>query len=98
MTCNGKDPLHTTAAGPMLLLLAIFFPGGHSSPDVPFPLVFVQNLPDLQIEWIITLPQPLGQCFVDRGFGNAELLCCRADSGTGFNHVHSQFTGAFFQG
>ena len=61
-----------------------------------FPLVFVQNFPDLQIKRIIALPQMLGQCFMDGGFGNAELLCGFADSGTGLNHVHSQFTGALF--
>ena len=68
---------------------AVFFPGGHAAPDVPFPFVLIENLPDLQVQRIIALPQPLGQCFVNRGFGNAKLLRSFADSGTGFNHVHS---------
>ena len=31
------------------------------------------------------------------GFGNAKVLCGGTDSGTGFNHVHSHFTGPFLQ-
>lgn len=32
-----------------------------------------------------------------RRFGNAEVPGGGTDGGTGFNHVHSHFTGPFFQ-
>jgi hypothetical protein len=79
-----------------LILLLIFAFRSHTATDVTFLLVFVQNFPDLQIQRIVALPQFLRQRFVNGGFGNAELLCRGADSGTGFNHVHSQCAGALF--
>ena len=66
----------------------------HPAPDVPLPLVFVQHLPGLGVQAGIALAQPLGQIFVHRGFGNAEMLGGGADRGAGFDHVHSQFTGS----
>jgi hypothetical protein len=76
--------------------LLIFALCSHTAPDVAFLFVFVQNFPDLQIQRIVTLPKLFRQGFVNGGLGNAELLCGFADSGTGFNHVHSQCAGALF--
>jgi hypothetical protein len=70
--------------------------GGKSAPNVAFRLVFVQNLTDLDVEGIVTLPQPLCQCFVNGRLGDAEVFGSGADSGTGLNHVHSQFAGTLF--
>ena len=77
-------------------LFLIFSFRSHTSPDMAFLFIFVQYFPDLQVQRIIALPQTLGQGFMHGGFGNAKLFCCRADSGAGFDHVHSQFTGARF--
>lgn len=77
-----------------LAFLLVLPLGSHAAPDMPLLLVFIQNGPDLGIQNGIALGQSLGQGFVDGGFGNAELPGSRADSGTGFNHVHSQLTGA----
>lgn len=74
--------------------MLIFSFGSHAAPDVPFLFVFVQNFPNLKIQRIIALPQPFGQLFVDGRLGYAKPLGGRPDGGTGFNHVHSQFTGA----
>lgn len=69
-------------------------PGGHSAPDVALLLVFVQDGPGLGVKLGIAAPQPKGDILVDGGFGDAEVLRSRAHGGTGFNDVHSQFTGS----
>jgi hypothetical protein len=46
---------------------------------------------------VIALTQALGQCFVDGGFGDAEVFGGGAYGGTGLDHVHSQLTGPFLQ-
>ena len=82
-------------AFPISLFSLVFSPGGHAAPDVPLLLVDIQNLPDLKIQCIIVLLQPLGQVLMHRGFGDTEMPGGSPDGGTGFNHVHSQFTGPF---
>ena len=79
-----------------MLFALILSPGGHAAADMAFLLVFVQNLPDLLIQGRIMVLQPLGQVLMYGGLGNAELLRCGTNSGTGFDHVHSQVTGAPF--
>jgi hypothetical protein len=64
---------------------------------MPLLFVYVQDIPNLIEEQRIALLQPLGQVFMDRGFGNAKMPCCGTDSGIGLDHVHSQFTGALVQ-
>lgn len=91
--CDTVDSLRAA----MLLLLLIFSFRGHSSPNVPFLFVFIQNLPNLKIQRIITLGKTFRQCFMDSGFGNAEFPGRRANRGTRFDHVHSQCAGPFFQ-
>ncbi len=79
------------------LLLEVFLPGGQAAPDVPLLLILVQNMPDLGIQGIAAQAQLLCQCLVDGGFGNAEVPGSGSDGGTGFDHVHSQFTGSLLQ-
>jgi hypothetical protein len=76
--------------------LLIFSLCSHTTPDMAFPFVLIQDFPYLQIQRIVALSESNRQCLVNRRLGNAELLCHGADSGTGFNHVHSQLTGARF--
>ena len=71
---------------------------GHPAADVALPFVFVQNFPNLKVQRIIVLLQPLGQVFMHRGFGNAEVPGGGPDGGTGFDHVHSRFTGSLLNG
>ena len=71
----------------------VFSPGGHSAADVPLRLVQLQNLPNLYIQRLVYLRQPLGQILVYGGFGNMESLRGGSDGGSGLNHVCSQIAG-----
>lgn len=76
-------------------LWVLVFPlGGHAAADVALALVFIQHRPGLGVEGGIALVQPLGQIFVDGGFGDTEVLGGGADCCAGFDHVHSHFTGS----
>lgn len=81
-----------------MLLPFVFPPRRHPAPDVAFLLVFLQHLPDLKIQGVVILLQPVGQIFMYGGFGNAEVPGGGPDGGTGFNHVYSHFARAFFHG
>ena len=72
----------------------IFPLGGHAAADVAFFLILIQDLTGLGIERIVILLQPLSQILMYRGFGDTEVPGGGPDGGTGFNDVHSQFTGA----
>ena len=74
--------------------MLVFSLGGHAAADVALALVFVQNGPGLGVEGGIALVKPLGQIFVDGGFGDTEVLGGGADCCAGFDHVHSHFTGS----
>ena len=75
----------------------IFSSGGKASADMPFLLVQVENLAYLYIQGMVILIQTLGQVLMYRGLGNAEVTGRSPDGGTGFDHVHSQFTGSLVQ-
>jgi hypothetical protein len=47
--------------------LLIFIFGGQPTPDVPFLLVLIQYLPDLQIQSSVAFWQPNLQVFVNGG-------------------------------
>ena len=76
------------------LFPGIFPLGGHAAPDVPLLLVPVQDRSGLGVELGVVLMQPTGDVLVYGGFGNAEMPGGGPDGGTGFNDVHSQFTGS----
>lgn len=78
----------------VLFVSQIFALCGHSTPDMPLGLVFVQNLPHLDVKVAVILRQPLGKIFMYRGFGDSEMFGSRPYSGASFNHVHSQFAGS----
>jgi hypothetical protein len=65
---------------------------------MPLLLIAIQNLPNLPVQMLIAPGQPLGQVFMNGGFGDAKVLGGRAYRGTRFNHVHSQCAGSFFDG
>lgn len=81
--------------------LSVFTPvlaaGGHAAPDVALLFIEVKDLSNLDKEGRIALRQTLGQILVDGGFGDTKLLRCRAHGGSGFDHVHSQFTGSLLK-
>ena len=74
----------------------VFFSGGLAAPDVPLLFVQIQNGSDLLIQKPVIFLQSLGKIFVDRRFGYSEFPCRSAYSGTGFDDVHSQFSGPYF--
>jgi len=96
MICSEKMQNALAHSASCLHGFLIFPLGGHPTPNVPFPFVFVQDLSNLQVKCVIALPEPFRQGFVDRRFGNAEMFCRGSDSCSGLDHVHSQFTGALF--
>ena len=59
-------------------------------------LIDFQNLFYLTVQANIAVPQPLGQIFMHRRFGDPELLCRSADGGAVFDDVHGQIAGPFF--
>ena len=75
-------------------LLLVFLFRGHSAADVAFLLVLIQHRPGLGVELGMDPAQAAGDVLVDSGFGNAEVSGGGPDGGTGFNDVHSQFTGS----
>lgn len=89
MTCREWDSSRAVRS------FSVFFACCHTASDVAFLLVDIQNLTYLYIEVSIYLGKPLGEILMYGGFGNAKILRRGADSGTSFNHVHSQFTGTF---
>ena len=76
----------------------VFLPGGKTAPDVALTFIFIQNRPDLPVEGEIHPLYPLGQVFVDGGFGNAEVSGGGAHGGSGFYDVHSHFAGSLLDG
>ena len=90
-----KNPAEQTAG--QCLESFIFSLCCHSAPDMAFLFIDIQNLPHLQIQGVVVLLQPVGKILMYRGFGDAEVPGSRADSGTGFDHVHSQLAGPFLQ-
>lgn len=77
--------------------MLVFSFGGHAATDVTLLLILIQHLSDLQVQGILTYPKLLGQGFMDGGFGNTEVLCRCPHRCTGFDYVHSQFTGSLLQ-
>ena len=65
---------------------------------MPLLLVNIQYLPHLFIKPFVALGQPVLKILMYGGFRDAEMLGSRPDSGTCFDHVHSQFAGAFLDG
>jgi hypothetical protein len=81
-----------------MLFPFVFLPGGQATPDVTFPFILIQHLPDLAVQSRAAPGQAGLQILMYRGFGDSEVLRRRADGGSGFNHVHSQFAGALLHG
>lgn len=93
MTCKEIAP---EKSGAILLFPFVFFSGGQATPYMAFLLVSVQNVPYLGKKAVVKPWQPLCQILMYGGFGYPEACRCCADSGSGFNDVHSQLAGAFF--
>ena len=90
MIYNGNATEYSVAS----FLFSFILPSGsQAAADMAFLFIHIQNFPDLQIQGVIVLFQPLGNILMYRGFGNAEVLGGRPDRGTGFDYVHSQLTG-----
>ena len=51
-----------------LLILQVFFPGCKTASNMTLGLILFQNLPDLNIQAFIALPESLGQILMDSGF------------------------------
>ena len=74
----------------------VFLSCCHAAADMALSRVDVQDGADLGIKQAVALRQSLGKVLVDRGFGDAKMLRRSAHRSTGFDHVHSQFAGSFF--
>ena len=79
------------------LFTFVFFSGGHATSNMPLLFVSVQYLPYLLVEYGIVICKPLRYVFMHRGLGNVVVFGSGADGSAGFNHVHSQLAGSFFQ-
>ena len=53
----------------------VFFPGGHTAPDMALLFVSIENFPNLCIKRGIVMFKPLGNVFVNRGLGDVVVLC-----------------------
>jgi len=74
----------------------VFVACGDSAANVPFSLVGIQNLFDLNIQAMVAPLQPFGQILVYGGFADTELAGGSADGSVVLDDVHGQIAGPFF--
>ena len=73
----------------------VLFFGRVSAADMPFAQVFIQNLPNLAIEFEVDLLQPLGHVFVHRRFARSEAFGAVAHGRARFQNIFRAHQSAF---
>ena len=76
--------------------MQIFLPRGHSSPDMPFRLIDLQDLPGLTGQQRIDPSQSLGHILMYRAFTDTEFLGGFPHGGVVLDDLVSHFHGPFF--
>lgn len=82
------------AAGPSSFFILI--PCCNSTADMTLRLIDLHDLLYLQVKSVIAPRQPFCQILMNRGFGNAEMLCGVTNGGLVLDDVQRQIAGSSF--
>ena len=78
------------------MLMQIFFPGRQAAPDMPFGLIYVQNLPGLSRETGINMQQAFCNILMYRTLTDSKFLRCLPHCRIVFYDIIRNVYRAFF--